>query len=367
MPGGDLGVFLDQSWKQAGAAVTPRVDFTRFLDRIEGRIALKKSPQGEHVAKLLSLLKDEDFELPEELREGSLVRWKDVPGLYEVGRMENRRDPTAYLNEAARRANARDPAGAVRVLSSIVEEYPTRSDALRLVGYRLLDLEQPGAAARLFRRVQDSRPFEPHSYRDLARSLEDSSKFGLAAVQYEIVLAGNWHNRFRDSLKQVTLEEYASMMRQAIRKHAVSKELANHFGERLEQLFSVKTQSDLRVTISWNTDATDVDLWVVEPDGTKCYYKQNRTKNGGELSQDQTQGYGPERYQVTKALPGTYTIYAHYYRMNQNLLAGETHVNVIVTEFAGTPQERSRRHTVTLKKNDEQVEVTRVRFPTPAK
>ena len=31
-------------------------------------------------------------------------------------------------------------------------------------------------------------------------------------------------------------------------------------------------QSDLRVTISWNTDATDVDLWVIEPDGTKCFY-----------------------------------------------------------------------------------------------
>src|SRR5262249_7563402 len=151
-------------------------------------------------------------------------------------------------------------------------------------------------------------------------------------VQYEIVLAGTWHNRFHASLKEVTLEEYASMMRQAIRKHAVSKELANHFGERLEELFKVKTQSDLRVTMSWNTDATDVDLWVIEPDGTKCYYQHKNTKNGGTLSQDMTQGYGPERYQIDKAKPGVYTIYAHYFRMNQNLVAGETHVNVIVTE-----------------------------------
>jgi hypothetical protein len=367
VPGGDLGVFLDKTWKQAGAAVTPRVDFTRFLERIEGRVGLKKSQQGEHVARLLTLLKEDDFELPEELREGALLRREDVPAAYDLGRTENRRDASIYLAEASRRANAKDPAGAVRVLSSIVEEFPSRSDALRLVGYRLLALEQPGAAARLFRRVQDSRPFEPHSYRDLARSLEDSGRFGLAAVQYEIVLAGNWHNRFRDSLKEVTLEEYASMMRQAIRKQAVSKELANHFGERLEYLVKVKTQSDLRVTISWNTDATDVDLWVIEPDGTKCFYSHNRTKNGGELSQDQTQGYGPERYQVAKALPGTYTIYAHYFRVNPNLLAGETHVNVIVTEFAGTPQERSQRHTVVLKKNSEQAEVCKVKFPLLAK
>ena len=55
--------------------------------------------------------------------------------------------------------------------------------------------------------MQEQRPFEPHSYRDLARSLEDSGKYGLAAVQYEIVLAGNWHNRFRESLKGVSLPQ----------------------------------------------------------------------------------------------------------------------------------------------------------------
>ena len=46
--------------------------------------------------------------------------------------------------------------------------------------------------------MQRQRPFEPHSYRDLARSLEDAGQYGLAAVQYEIVLAGTWHARFRD-------------------------------------------------------------------------------------------------------------------------------------------------------------------------
>ena len=117
-----------------------------------------------------------------------------------------------------------------------------------------------------------------------------------------------------------------------------------------------------RVTISWNTDATDVDLWVIEPDGTKCFYQHNRTKNGGELSQDQTQGYGPERYRVAKALPGEYTIVVHYYRANQNLVAGETHVNVIVTRNAGRKDETSERKTIILKKANEQVEAARVKF-----
>jgi Ca-activated chloride channel homolog len=121
-------------------------------------------------------------------------------------------------------------------------------------------------------------------------------------------------------------------------------------------------QSDLRVTISWNTDATDVDLWVLEPDGTKCFYQHRQTASGGELSEDQTQGYGPERYQIRQAQPGVYTIIVHYFRANPNLLAGESHVQVAVTRHAGTSQETVERHTVILKRQDEQVEVCKVKF-----
>ena len=84
-------------------------------------------------------------------------------------------------------------------------------------------------------------------------------------------------------------------MRDAIRRNAVSRPIAEYFEDRLKELSASDAKADLRVTISWNTDATDVDLWVMEPDGTKCFYQHNHTKNGGELSQDQTQGYGPER------------------------------------------------------------------------
>src|SRR5262249_49632505 len=124
------------------------------------------------------------------------------------------------------------------------------------------------------------------------------------------------------------------------------------------------------VTISWNTDATDVDLWVIEPDATRCFYQHNRTKNGGELSQDQTQGYGPERYQIKKAPGGEYAVIVHYFSANRTLVAGETHVNVMVAVHAGTPQEVVERRTVVLKKDKEQVEVCRVKLkgdpPKPA-
>ena len=121
-------------------------------------------------------------------------------------------------------------------------------------------------------------------------------------------------------------------------------------------------QSDLRVTISWNTDNTDVDLWVIEPDNTKCYYQNRVTRNGGELTEDMTQGYGPERFQAKKAMKGKYRVIVHYFRPNPNLLAGETHVNVVVTRNAGTPEEKVERHTVILRKHNEEVQVCEVEY-----
>jgi tetratricopeptide (TPR) repeat protein len=359
---GDLGTFLEGLWGKLGQVASAKEAFVRFLQQVEGRTNLLTGPNSAHVHKLLALMGDKDFELPAADVQGALLHRKDVPPTYLAARDRDPRDVAAYLAEARRRAAAGDVDGAVRVLSSVIEEHPARGDALRLVGYRLLDLKQPAQAARLFGRVQRQRPFEPHSYRDLARSLEETGHVALAAVQYEILLAGNWHARFGQSLKQVAQEEYARMMQEAVRRGGLSRALAEHFGERLEHMAGPQPASDLRVTITWNTDATDVDLWVIEPDGTKCFYQHNRTRNGGELSQDQTQGYGPERYQVAKALPGTYRIVVHYFATNPNLLAGETHVNVVVAKHAGTPQETVERHTVVLKQHNEQAEVCQVTF-----
>jgi hypothetical protein len=359
---GDLAEFLAAQWAVAGRASSPRDSFTRFLKQVDGKMPVLQGENGPHVSKLLGLLEDRDFELAVSALAGAIVAAKDANADYLAARKQDRRDVAVYLTEARRRVDAGDRAGAIRVLSSILEEHAGRSDALRLVGYRLLDFEQASEAARLFGRVQRQRPFEPHSYRDLARALEDAGLYGLAAINYEIVLAGTWHNRFRSELQLVVREEYTRMMQEAIRKKAVRPAVADHFGERLEKLIEARKPADLRVTISWNTDATDVDLWVFEPDGTKCFYQNQRTPTGGELSADQTQGYGPERYQIAEAKSGTYTVLVHYFASNPNLLGGETHVNVVVTRFAGTPRETVERRTVILKSKDELIEVCKIRY-----
>jgi hypothetical protein len=359
---GDLGAYVESAWDQRGKEVGGRQELERFLGRVDRRFPLLRQAAGGHVRKLLDLLREEDLALPEGELRGMLRHEKDAAPEYLTGRKRDCRDVAVYLAEARRRADKGDVDGAVCALSSVVEEYPGRGDALRLAGYRLLDLNQAAHAAGLFSRVQRQRPFEPHGYRDLARALEDAGRPALATLQYEIILAGTWHNRFGTSLKQVAQEEYAGLMQEAIRRKLVRKEMANLFGERLEGMAAPQPKGDLRVTISWNTDGTDVDLWAIEPGGTKVFYSNPRSPSGGELSQDQTQGYGPERYRIARAKPGAYKVIVHYFRPNPNLLGGETHVHVNVTRFAGTPQEVNERHTVILKKHKEEVEVCTVKF-----
>ena len=115
---------------------------------IDGRTQVLSGPGGEQVRGLLALLREDDFELPAGGVRGALLDGKEARAEYLAARERDRRDVHAYVRESRRRAEAGDVDGAVRVLSSVIEEHAGRGEALRLVGYRLLALGQPAQAAR---------------------------------------------------------------------------------------------------------------------------------------------------------------------------------------------------------------------------
>ena len=179
-PGRSTSTTPGRCWRRQSSA---KQAFGRLLFQIDARTKVLSGTGGNEVKKLLELLAEEDCALPAGSRAGSdpaARRTADKDYLEARKRTGVRSHP--YLTECQRRSNDGDVDGAVRVLSSIIEEHPGRGDALRLVGYRLLDLRQPALAARLFAQVLRQRPFEPHSFRDLARSLEDAGRYPLAAL-----------------------------------------------------------------------------------------------------------------------------------------------------------------------------------------
>ncbi|MEF3695120.1 MAG: hypothetical protein V3576_07225 [Candidatus Cloacimonadota bacterium] len=68
-----------------------------------------------------------------------------------------------------------------------------------------------------------------------------------------------------------------------------------------------------RATLTWDTNGTDVDFWITDPNGEKCYFGNQTTDSGLELDFDDTDGYGPENITATNIIPGDYLVQVHYW------------------------------------------------------
>lgn len=97
--------------------------------------------------------------------------------------------------------------------------------------------------------------------------------------------------------------------------------------------------ADIRVIAEWNTDATDLDLWVDEPNGERAIYNHPRTLIGGHLSNDMTNGYGPEEYFIRRAPNGTYTIRANVFAGDRIDPNGPSVVTAHVIRNFGRPNQ----------------------------
>lgn len=101
------------------------------------------------------------------------------------------------------------------------------------------------------------------------------------------------------------------------------------------KLVTNNAQMDLKVILTWDTDRTDVDLWVTDPNSERVFYGHRTSKLGGTLDTDVTTGYGPETFTLPEAVPGEYLVQAQYYGG-----ASPTMARVVVVLYEGTPNEK---------------------------
>jgi uncharacterized protein YfaP (DUF2135 family) len=77
--------------------------------------------------------------------------------------------------------------------------------------------------------------------------------------------------------------------------------------------YAERSPAKLRVVLSWDTDATDVDLHVIGPGGEHAWYGDRVTRSGGALDVDVTTGFGPEIFAHPNPQPGLWQVYVNYY------------------------------------------------------
>jgi hypothetical protein len=252
--------------------------------------------------------------------------------------------------EAERRLAAYGPDDALEALSSLVEASPGDGVLARDVGFSAMQWGKDAQAYYLFDRVAKARPWEPQTYRAMALSAAASGKGELALALFEVALAGKWDARFGE-FRQILLQDYLRFLSGT----ATGKMDALVAGYARTRLADVRkdvgiTEADIVITITWNTDNTDVDLHVLEPGGEECYYSNPRTSSGGRITRDVTQGYGPEMYVLEKAPTGKYQIRAKYFASDSNRASARTKVYATVTRDFGRKTEKVEEKVVTLER-----------------
>ncbi len=349
--------------KVAGSLADPKAAILAWLDKMEHMPGVEfKVPTAFRLA--LEKMPVESFQVapPRLACKGRL--WSDVPGDLQEQLASKELVYDAIAAEAQRRLQKWGPHDALRALSSLVESRPGDAATARDVAFSAMEWRLGGQAYHLLRRVAAARPFEPQTYHALARCLEEmaesdagatggsvSKNADLALAYYEVALTGGWDGRFGE-FKDIVAWDYLRLLRRISAgqlQTSVPDFAAARLSSLAEQHAAKGTKScDLVVVINWNTDRTDVDLHVTDPAGEECFYEHRDTKQGGHITQDVTQGYGPEMFTLPKAAAGKYQVRVKYFAEDANRASTRTKVYATIYEGFGTPQEKVSRKTVTL-------------------
>jgi len=218
---------------------------------------------------------------------------------------------------------------AIVILSNILEMEFENSELLRLFAFKALEFNQHEMAILALKKVKDIRPFEPQSFRDLALALNANNEAEEALDNLYYILTHTW-SRF-PLIKSVVINEFNAIL-------ALNQNINNNkFDPRLIYLMPV----DLRIVMNWSADNSDIDLHVTDQYNEIVNYAYRQSTTGGMISNDVTNGYGPEQFMIKAAHNGVYQIKVHYYGNTQQKLIVPVTVRVkIFSNYSSNNQKQ---------------------------
>lgn len=212
-----------------------------------------------------------------------------------------------------------DKALSLKVLSTLAELDLENEELYKTIYYLLKQRGHYDKELWITQKILEWRPFDAQSHRDYALALVDNKKPQEALNIYKSLL----YQEFTDeiSVRDNGIEEILIM-----EINNILKQNKNVDGSKIDDRLKADLPVDIRVVINWNKDNTDIDLWVTDPKGEDCSYQHKSTAIGGRISNDFTQGFGPEQFLLKKAVKGKYKIKTNFFGERQNILSGPTTV-----------------------------------------
>ncbi len=285
---------------------------------------------------------------------------------YRAERKEWALSPAFFLDCADVFLKRGDRALGLRILSNLAELKIEDPALLRVFAWRLQQAGELGRAIVLLRRAAKLRAEEPQSFRDLALALAERGRTAKGKADLEeamnlfLKVALTPWSRNADAIPIFALEELNALVAWIDRQKwkEGEKPVVPSYGKKLRK----NLDTDIRISMSWDADATDIDLHVIEPGGEEAFYGHNRTARGGLVSRDITDGYGPEEYLIHKAPQGPYAIKAKYYGSRQQMLVGAATVTATVFTDWGRAAEKVQTLTLRLDKPHDLVDIGSIVF-----
>lgn len=266
---------------------------------------------------------------PEEaLREARAWRQRDAYNLVVVRMIGD------LYAELGRRAEARRAYSAVvELLAEDAEAHRALATVLRQGGDLEGAYDRLAVAARL--RPEDTRiAFE---LADTAQRLERGAE---AIRRFEaIVLGATTPDEVRYPAKQRLVQLYARARRTALAR-GEAREAARLMGAIDALQVKGGVTNAIKIYLSWDTDRTDVDLWVTNPRGEKIYYERKKGSCGGALYHDVTGGYGPESFTAPEAIAGRYKVEVSFYGTSRRSFSEARGEVVVILNEGSAAEER---------------------------
>lgn len=252
--------------------------------------------------------------------------------------------PTYFFEVATYLLKTGDKANGLTVLSNLAELENGSYELYKMLGYKLKEAGDYEGELSAFKKVLELRPADPQSYRDCALAYEDLGNYQEALNMLYDGMTKSYSaemNRMYYGIEEVFLIE----INRLISLHKNKLDLKS-----IDKNLVAPMPADVRVVMNWNKNNSDIDLWVTDPNGEKCFYSHKTTEIGGRMSDDFTEGFGPEQFMLKSGIKGKYKIQINYYSDRQLTIAGPTTIMAEIYLHYGTDKEEKRIVTLQMEK-----------------
>lgn len=255
--------------------------------------------------------------------------------------------PTYFFEIATYLLKTGDKANGLTVLTNLAELENGSYELYKMLGYKLKEAGDYEGELSAFKKVLELRPADPQSYRDCALAHEDLGNYQQALNMLYEGMTKSYSaemNRMYYGIEEIFLIE----INRLIARHKNKLDLKN-----IDKNLITPMPADVRVVMNWNKNNSDIDLWVTDPNGEKCFYSHKTTEIGGRMSDDFTEGFGPEQFMLKTGIKGKYKIQINYYSDRQLTIAGPTTIMAEIYLHYGTDKEEKKIVTLQMQKGKE--------------